>query len=86
MNIKNEGDGWFRISRRLYRLPRIESIVRIAPAQWHVKHANIDTPFRIEGGKAAGGSARDWFVDGGSFNGYIACKSFVEAVSMLSGM
>lgn len=40
----------------------------------------------IEGGKHAGGSRSDWFVEGPAFNQAIRCKSLRDALRLLDTM
>ena len=42
--------------------------------------------FHIEGGRAAGGTSRDWFVSwAGAWDGYIKATSLVNAIKLIEG-
>lgn len=77
--IKQAHDGivayrtWFK---------RIAKFERISRAAYRVTMTN-GLVFRIEGGRHAGGSSRDWFVDSDRWNGSIHCTSIADALRML---
>jgi hypothetical protein len=68
--------------RRIY-VKRITAITKIGKAQWYVVDRNEKT-YHIEGGKQAGGSSRDWFLDSPEWQGKaIVCSSFCDAINLI---
>ncbi len=51
-----------------------------------VRRAGNPEPFHIEGGKKAGGTRRDWFVDHPSFRHTIKATSLVDALNLIDSM
>lgn len=45
-----------------------------------------DVEYRVEGGKRAGGTRRDWFVDAPGWAKSIVCTSLMDAARMIDGM
>ncbi len=91
MNVKQVESKIFKINGRSRYLPRIAKIEKIGAARWAgVTIGGVQ--FVIEGGKKAGGSSHDWFldldtVDNKPTNGKaIICSSFVDAITCVNGM
>jgi len=69
-----------RINRRLQFFRSDLTITKIRPGHWNVERNGVT--YHIEGGRAAGGSSRDWFVDG--FGGKaIWTSSLVESLKLI---
>ena len=66
------------VNRRRIPVDHIVEVTRIGAARWNGKLHGGET-FHIEGGRAAGGGPRDWFIDSPLF-GTLHVSSFVEAV------
>jgi hypothetical protein len=62
----------------------LSNLERVTRSTWTVERAG--RVYRIEGGKHAGGTRREWFVDGGGFTGSINCTSLMDALRMLDTM
>lgn len=45
-----------------------------------------DVEYRIEGGKHAGGTRREWFVDSANWTKAIFCTSLMDALRMIDRM
>lgn len=69
-----------KINGRTHYFSTIRDIRKIQPGHWHVERNGRF--YHIEGGKAAGGSRRDWFVDGFGGKG-IPCTSLVDALKLI---
>jgi len=69
--------------RRVYTT-HLSNFQKPGPYTWTVER--YGNTFTIEGGKRAGGTSRDWFVDSPTFNGSIACTSLVDAIRMIDEM
>ncbi len=66
---------------RVY-VSRITEIEQTRPGHFH--GVAQGSKFHIEGGKAAGGSSREWFVSwDGFWQGYIFATSLVEAINLI---
>ena len=71
------------VNGRKYFYSRIQNVRRVCGTYY------VDTfhgGYTIWGGKAAGGSSRDWFVEGEHIKDYIVCNSVVDALTMLDSM
>lgn len=53
------------------------------PGEFLVYSDRRDAPFRVEGGKKAGGTRRDWFLEGPGINGAINCTSLMDALNLI---
>lgn len=52
----------------------------------HFEGIAYGSTFKIEGGKAAGGTSRDWFVEWDQgWNGSINATSLVDAIKLIEG-
>ncbi len=61
---------------------RITEITQTRPG--HFEGLAYGERFHIEGGSAAGGSPRDWFVSwDGAWDGYIEATSLVHAIKLI---
>lgn len=66
--------------RRVYT-SHLSNLKKTGRATWTVeRYCNTYT---IEGGKQAGGTSRDWFVDSPTWNGSIHCTSLVDALRVI---
>jgi hypothetical protein len=74
-----------RVNGRFVPTSRIQSLAKIGAARWFGVMTNGLT-FHIEGGKGAGGSARDWFLDLEHADKAIACTSAADALRCVDGM
>ncbi len=64
---------------------RITEIAQTRPGHFH--GVAQGSPFHIEGGRAAGGSPRDWFVSwDGLWTGYIGATSLTEAINLIESV
>jgi len=73
-----------RINGRLHKTERVAELQHVAPGTWHGTMTN-GYAFEVFGGKAAGGSSRDWFV---GFNGTkaIECTSARDAFDLIDSL
>jgi hypothetical protein len=62
---------------------RITAVRRIKNA-YHVD--TFHGAYTVDGGKGAGGSRRDWFVQGEHINPAIGCTSVMDALKLLDNM
>lgn len=71
---------WIKINGRKVFVSRIDEFEQTRPG--HFKGVASGTSFHIEGGLAAGGSPRDWFLD---WDGILdmPCSSLVHAIKMI---
>ncbi len=76
--------GQFRINRRLYFFDRLTNLKQVSKSRWTVERRGVE--YRIEGGRHAGGTSREWWLDGPQFNGSIDCTSLVDALRVLETM
>ena len=60
---------------------RITELRQVSRGRWTGTCQGM--PFEIEGGKAAGGTRRDWFVTGYGWDRAIDVNSAVEAIKLL---
>lgn len=76
-----------KINGRLQFFRRIETVTG-SRGKFAVKAAHGE--FRVEGGKRAGGTRRDWFLDwsldGEDFCKSIHCTSLMDALRVIDGM
>ena len=73
-----------KINGRTHMFNRVRSLKKVAPAKWEAVATH--GTYLIEGGKKAGGSRRDWFLDGSdetALRGTIRCTSLTDALSLL---
>ena len=76
------GERALKINGRAVYVTRITSIERASRAIWRGTASGY--AFLIEGGKAAGGSSRDWWVEWDLLGGpAIHVNSFVDAVRLI---
>ncbi len=73
-----------RVNGRTHFYSHLSNLKRVSRSQWTVERHGVE--YHIEGGKHAGGTRRDWFVDGGNFNGPIHCTSLVDSLNLLETM
>lgn len=72
------------VNGRQIIVSRITEINKARPGHFH--GIAQGSPFHIEGGKAAGGSPRDWFVSwDGVWTGSITAKSLTECIRLIEG-
>jgi hypothetical protein len=76
--------GGIKVNGRIRFYDHLVNFKRVNRSTWTVER-NGQT-YRIEGGRHAGGTSREWFLDGGSFNGSILCTSLVDALRLLETM
>ena len=61
---------------------RITEITQTRPA--HFEGLAYGERFHIEGGRASGGTSRDWFVSwDGAWNGHLNATSLVNAIKLI---
>lgn len=83
MNVTSTEQFIFKINGRSHYLNRIVHIHKVGHATWRGTTIG-GISFAIEGGKAAGGSARDWFLDIDGNTKAIICTSFVDAIKCIN--
>ena len=76
--------GEMKVNGRRFYFDHLANLKRVSRSRWTVERHGVE--YRIEGGRHAGGSRREWFVEGGAFNGPIDCTSLVDALRLLEGM
>ena len=76
--------GRFKINGRLYFFGILSNLTRVSKSLWTVERRGVE--YRIEGGRHAGGTSREWWLDGPQFNGSIDCTSLVDALRLLQTM
>lgn len=76
--------GHFNINGRSYWFDRLTNLRRVSKSKWTVNRYNLQ--FTIEGGRHAGGTSRNWWVDGPLFTGSIECTSLVDCLNLLENM
>lgn len=69
-----------KINGRLKFYSRISSVIKTRPGHYDVVMGG--RTYHVEGGKPAGGSSRDWFVDGFGSKG-IPCTSLLDALHII---
>jgi len=67
-----------------YWWDHLSNLKQVGPGKYTVERRG--TSYRIEGGKHAGGTRREWFLEGGNFNGPVNCTSLVDALRCLDTM
>jgi hypothetical protein len=77
--------GGFKIGRRTYYFDRIAEIARAGVGKYAVTMKSGAT-WIIEGGRAAGGTARDWYVDSSEGGKTMRATSLVDGLRLLDGM
>jgi hypothetical protein len=76
--------GAMNVNGRRFYFQRLANLKRVSRSRWTVERNGL--VFQIEGGRHAGGTRRDWFLDGPLFTGSIDCTSLVDALRLLEGM
>lgn len=81
------GGSLIYVNNRLKLFERIRhaETVHGSSGRYIVYREHTDAPYLIEGGKAAGGSRTDWFVDGPGLppNG-IRARSLIDALNLVN--
>lgn len=70
-----------KINGRLQHFSRVEKVTMVRPGHYEAKWG--DMTFKIEGGKAAGGTSREWFLSGPTFTGSLEATSLVDALNLI---
>lgn len=73
----------YRINGKQYFFDRIRFINELNNHMWGGQTLS-GVSFKVEGGKKAGGSARDWFLDVEGWKGSIHCTSLVDALRTIN--
>lgn len=73
-----------KINGRLKSFDHLENFSKVSRSTYVVYRNGIK--YRIEGGKHAGGTKREWFVDSAEWTKAIFCTSLVDALTMLDRM
>lgn len=72
------------VNGREHLVKRITEIAQTRPGNF--EGLAVGASFHIEGGRAAGGTSRDWFVAWqGYWDGYIKADSLVGAIKLIEG-
>lgn len=74
----------YKIHGRKYSFTRIVRCCRPRPGLW--KAATSNGEYTIEGGRAAGGTSRGWFVDGPGIVKSIRCSGIVDALKLIDSI
>lgn len=82
--------GGISVNGRVRYFDRITDLKRAGRAAWTVVHKGTGGTYRIEGGRHAGGTRRDWFLDGpftATGTGQsIHCTSLTDALRVLENL
>lgn len=76
--------GGFVINGRMFFFHRISSFTKLGNGKFEA--VRNGTTYRIEGGKKAGGSRTDWFIDADGWSKSINCTSLIDALNVINGM
>ena len=76
--------GGMQVNGRVHYFTFLSNLKRISRSRWTVERRGVE--YHIEGGRHAGGSRREWRVEGGDFNGPVDCTSLVDALRLLDTM
>ena len=75
----------FKINGRNYWFDKIEKIERVGKSKWLAVRYGVE--YRIEGGRHAGGSRNEWFLDQREmFSNSINCTSLIDALKLIENM
>lgn len=77
--------GKVKINGRPYWFQHISAVTRKDKHIYEVSTPARGT-FTVEGGRHAGSTRRDWFVDSPLWSGSISCTSLVDACRLIDGM
>lgn len=72
------------INGRVYFVDHLTDFTKTARNKYTVKRNT--TVYTIEGGRHAGGTSREWFVECAEWKKPIVCTSVADAIKMLDGM
>lgn len=72
------------VNGRVYFVEHLTDFTKVARNKYTV--VRNSTVYTIEGGRHAGGTSREWFVECSEWNGPIVCTSIVDAIKMLDRM
>jgi hypothetical protein len=73
-----------KINGRVRYYDHLSDFAKLSPSRYAVRRNA--TEYTIEGGKRAGGTAREWFVDASEWTKPIFCTSLVDALNLLDRM
>lgn len=73
-----------KVNGRLRFFDHVEALRRVSKSRWVATRHGVE--YQIEGGKHAGGTSRDWWVDGANWSGSIDCTSLMDAMRLLDTM
>jgi hypothetical protein len=78
--------GGIKVNGRVHYYDHLTNLKRVSGSRsrWTVMRRDVE--YRIEGGRHAGGGRREWWLEGGDFNGPINCTSLVDALNCLEHM
>jgi hypothetical protein len=75
-----------KINGRTRFFEHIESVTMDRRGHYTVKSVKGTRTHHVEGGRAAGGSPRDWFLDGDHLNKSIRCTSLMDALRIINNL
>lgn len=75
---------FFKINGRKRYYDHLMNFVKVDKSTYTVERHTIT--YTIWGGRQAGGSRYDWFVEGPDWKGAIPCDSILDALHMLDTM
>ena len=81
--------GGMLVNGHLQYFDRVRNLRRVpgSRSRWLVDRVGFDTvTYQIEGGRHAGGTRRDWWLEGGDFTRAIECVSLMDALRLLENM
>ena len=84
MNIKSIesfGTSAYKINGRAHHFDRVTTLRQVRPG--HFEGATNGTTFKIEGGRPAGGTSREWFLDWAPVGNGFPCTSLVGALKII---
>jgi len=76
--------GGIRVNGRVRYFNHVSNLRRVGKSQWTIERHGVE--FRVEGGRHAGGTSRQWYLDGGFLYSTIRCTSLMAALRMLEEM
>ena len=59
----------------------IERVTKVRPGRWDV--ISFRGVYRVEGGRAAGGTSREWFVSGPCYDEPLRATSLMDACKLI---
>lgn len=74
----------FKVNGRTRYFDNLNGLEKVSPSTYIVYRHEVK--YRIEGGKHAGGTKNEWFVDTAEWSNPIFCTSLMDALNLLEKM